>query len=70
MPKIEYNVVEDLKKMKYNVFVMDMCRIPQQKDFLLQALKLIDTPMKSIDQGDVPSSIDLTNKPSVNSCYL
>jgi hypothetical protein len=70
MPKIDYNVVEDLKKMKDNVFFMDMCRIPQQKDFLLQALKLIDTPMTSIDQGDVPSPTDLTNKPSVNACSL
>jgi hypothetical protein len=40
------------------------------KNFLLQALKLIDTPMTSIDQGDVPSPTDLTNKPSVNACSL
>jgi hypothetical protein len=32
-------VVEDLKKMKENIYVMDLCRIPQQKDLLLQALK-------------------------------
>jgi hypothetical protein len=36
---MDYNVVEDLKKMKDNVSIMDMCRIHQQKDFLLQALK-------------------------------
>jgi hypothetical protein len=69
-PKIDYNVVEDLKKMKANVSIMDMCRIPQQNDFLLQALKSIDTPMTSTDQSEVPSPMDLTNKPSVNACSL
>jgi hypothetical protein len=69
-PKLDYNVVEDLKNMKANVSVMDMCRIPQQKDFLLQALKLIDTPITRIDQSEVPSPTDLTNKPSVNACSL
>jgi hypothetical protein len=70
MPKLDYNVVEDMKKMKASVSVMDIYGIPQQNYFLLQALKLIDTPMKSIYQGDVPSPKELTNKPSVNSCYL
>jgi hypothetical protein len=32
-PKLDYNIVEDLKRLKANVSVMDMCRIPQQKDF-------------------------------------
>jgi hypothetical protein len=36
--KLEYNVVEDLKKLKANILVMDLCRIPQQKYLLLQAL--------------------------------
>jgi ribonuclease HI len=69
-PKLDYNVVEDLKKMKANVSVMDMCRIPQQKDFLLQALKSIETPITSTDQSEVPSPTDLTNKPSVNAFSL
>jgi hypothetical protein len=34
-PKLDYNIVKDLKKLKANVSFMDMCRIPQQKDFLL-----------------------------------
>jgi hypothetical protein len=34
-PKLDYNVVEYLKKLKANVLVMDICRIPQQKDLLL-----------------------------------
>ena len=34
-PKLDYNVVEYLKKLKDNVSVMDICIIPQQKDLLL-----------------------------------
>jgi hypothetical protein len=56
--------------MKTNVSIMDMCRIPQQKDFLLQTLKLIDTPITSTDQGEVPSPTYLTKKSSVNSFSL
>jgi hypothetical protein len=70
MPKIDYNIGEYLKKMKANMFVMDMCKIPQQKDFLLQALKLTDTSMTNINQGDAPSPIDLKNKLNVNACSL
>ena len=68
--KLDYNVVEDLKKIKANVPVMDMYKIPQQKDFLLQALKSIEAPMKSTDLGDVPFPTDLENKLSVNSFSL
>jgi hypothetical protein len=52
--------------MKANVSVMYMCRIPQQKDFMLQALKSIEAPMTSTDLGEVPSPTYLKNKPSVN----
>jgi hypothetical protein len=47
-PKLEYNVVEYLKKLKANISVMDVCRIPQQKDFLLQALNLVGNPTNEI----------------------
>jgi hypothetical protein len=43
-PKLDYNVVEDLKKMKANISVRDICRIPQHKGFLLQALSLVEDP--------------------------
>ena len=65
-PKLDYNAVEYLKRLKANVSVMDMCRIPQQKDFMLQALKSIETPITSTDQGENPSPTDLKNKPIVN----
>jgi hypothetical protein len=62
--------VEDLKILKANVSVMDMCRIPQQKEFFLQSLKSIETPITSNDQGEVPSPTDQKNKPNVNACFV
>jgi hypothetical protein len=66
--KIEYNIVEYLKKLKANMLVMDMCRIPQQKDFLLQAFKLVENPMRSTEKGGNITLADLRNKPTVNTC--
>jgi hypothetical protein len=43
---------------------------PEQKDFLLQALKSVEIPITSIDQGEVPSPIDLKNKPNVNTFFV
>jgi hypothetical protein len=62
--------VEDLKKMKDNVSVMEMCRIPPKKDFLLEALKSIEAPMTIIDLGEVPSPTNLKNKLCVNDFSL
>jgi hypothetical protein len=57
-----------LKKLKENISVMDMCRIPQQKEFLLQALKSVENPTTSTDQGENLALSDLRNKPTVNAC--
>lgn len=70
IPKLDYNIVEYLKKMKANVFFMDMCTIPQQKDFLLHALKLIDTSITNINQDNAPSPIESTNNLNVKTCSL
>jgi hypothetical protein len=67
-PKLEYNVVEDLKKLKANISVMVIFRIPQQKYFLLQALKLVENPMTSNEQQRNLTSTDLVNKPTMNTC--
>jgi hypothetical protein len=67
-PKLDYNIVEDLKKLKKNISVMDMCRIPQQNEFMLQALKSVETLTISTDQGENPSLTDLRNKPTINAC--
>jgi hypothetical protein len=45
---------------------MDMCRIPRKKHFLLQSLKLVETPITSTDQGENPSLKDLISKPTMN----
>ena len=37
--QIEYDVVEDLKKIKANVPLFEMCKVPQQKERLLKALE-------------------------------
>jgi hypothetical protein len=44
--KIEYNVVEHLKKLKANISVMDLCRIDKKK-LLLQALNEDNNLMKN-----------------------
>jgi hypothetical protein len=56
---MDYNIVEYLKKLKANISTMDICRIPRQKDFLLQALKSVENPTTSINKG---------RNPTVNAC--
>jgi hypothetical protein len=65
-PKLEYNVVKYLKKLKANISVMDVCRIPQQKDFLLQALNSVGNPTNDDSQNNILPPIDLASKPTVN----
>jgi hypothetical protein len=47
---------------------MDICRIPQQKEFLLQDLKSVENPTKRNDQEINPTPTNLVNKPTVNAC--
>jgi hypothetical protein len=61
-------VVEDLKKLRANISVMDMCKIPQQKDFLLQALSSVEKMAAASDLERNLSSTDLVRKPTVNTC--
>jgi hypothetical protein len=65
-PKLDYSVVEDLKKMKSNVSVMDICRIPQEKYLLLQALSSVENPTTSDGQEKNLAPTDLARKPMVN----
>jgi hypothetical protein len=57
-----------LERLKENISVIDIYRIQQQKDFLLQALKSIENPITSTDQGGNITPMDLRNKPIVNAC--
>jgi hypothetical protein len=67
-PKLDYNVVEYLKKFKANISIMDICRIPQQKYFLLQDLRSVENPTTSNDQEINLTATDLVNKLTVNGC--
>jgi hypothetical protein len=64
-PKLDYNVVEDLKKLKANISVMDICRIPQQKDLMLQALSLVENPTTDDGQEKNMPPTDLAIKPMI-----
>jgi hypothetical protein len=65
-PKLDYNVVEDLNKLRANISFMDICRIPQQKDFLLQDLNSIEDLMIANVQERNLASTDPVNKPTMN----
>jgi hypothetical protein len=64
-PKLDYNVVEDLKNLKANLSVMDICRIPQQKDLLLQALNSVENPTTGDSQRKNLPPTDLARKPTI-----
>ena len=38
--KMEYNIVEDIKRAKENISLFEMCNMPQQKEKLLKALQV------------------------------
>ena len=40
--QLEYDVVEDLKKIKANVPLFEMCKVPQQKERFLKALETLE----------------------------
>jgi hypothetical protein len=65
-PKLDYNMVEDLKKLRANICFMDMRRIPQQKEFLLHALNSIGNPVATSDLERNMSSTDSVSKPTMN----
>ena len=37
--QMDYDIVEDIKKVKANVSLFEMCKVPQQKERLLKALE-------------------------------
>ena len=42
--KLDYDVVEDLKKMKANITVFELCKITQLREQLRDALQTIQGP--------------------------
>jgi hypothetical protein len=65
-PKLYYNIVEDLKKLKANISVMDICIIPQQKEFMLQALGSVEDSMAGNGQQKNLSPTGLLSKTTLN----
>ena len=51
---MNYDIVEDLKKIKANVPLFEMCKVPQQKERLLRALEESDEklPLDNQPQGE------------------
>lgn len=43
---MEYNVMEDMKKTKVNVFMYDICSIPQQRKLLLNTFSRPPDPLQ------------------------
>ena len=46
--KLDYDVVEDLKKMKANIIVFELCKITQLREQLREALQHIQGPQDVI----------------------
>ena len=58
---MDYDVVEDLKKVKVNVSLFEMCKVPQQKERLLKALEASDERMPTNNQPEEEEEIGETS---------
>ena len=54
---MNYDIVEDLKKIKANVPLFEMCKVPQQKVRLLRALETSDKKMPTNNQPEEEEEI-------------
>ena len=50
--KMEYDVVEDIKRAKANISLFEMCNIPQQKEKLLKALEIPEEKLPTKNQPE------------------
>ena len=53
--------MEDLKKVKVNVSLFEMCKVPQQKEILLKALEASDERMPTNNQPEEEEEIGETS---------
>ena len=44
--KLDYDVVEDLKKMKENITIIELCKIPQLREQLIESLQHINCTLQ------------------------
>ena len=47
---MDYDIVEDLKRVKENVPLFEMCKVPQQKERLLKALEASNEKLPANNQ--------------------
>ena len=50
-PQMDYDIVEDIKKVKENISLFEMCKMPQQKERLLKALEALDERLPTDNQS-------------------
>jgi hypothetical protein len=63
---MEYNIVEDLKKIKANISILDLCKISHQRKLLLDALKENDTPIATTSKNVVKETTNNVHNTIVN----
>ena len=59
--QMNYDIVEDLKKIKANVPLFEMCKVPQQKERLLKALEALDEKIPTVNQPQEEEEIEETS---------
>ena len=58
---MDYGIVEDLKKVKANVPLFEMCKVPQQKQILLKSLEASDEKLPTDNQPQEEEEIGETS---------
>ena len=48
--KMDYDIVEDIKKVRANISLFEMCNVPQQKEKLLKALEMSEEKLPTENQ--------------------
>ena len=48
--KMDYDIVEDIKKVRENISLFQMCKVPQQKEKLLKALEVSEKRLPTNNQ--------------------
>ena len=59
--QMDYDIVEDLKKIKATIPLFEMCKVPQQKERLLKALEASDETLPTDNQPQEEEEIGETS---------
>ena len=58
---MDYDFMEDLKKVKESVSLFEICKVPQQKEILLKALEALDERLPTDNQPQEEEEIRETS---------